>query len=157
MATARIRDLGPRAVPGDLVISSHMDTRCSMRGIMVTSRDSTTPSSSTGQGGRKEDATGIIDPEESQSFLPSEDQNQHSKAKIRGTVKVLTAADIKMLAKDGITTEELLARIVLPLPGTSVEYPTHKASVALLHYRSWLMSTTISAHTPYACRFSFAC
>lgn len=44
----------------------------------------------------------------------------------KGAVQVLTVSAIEAFVSEGVTPEELMGRVVLPLPGTAVEYPTNE-------------------------------
>lgn len=48
----------------------------------------------------------------------------------KGVVSVLTREVMDSFASQGVTPRDLLRRVVLPLAGTSVQYPHHGVSVA---------------------------
>ncbi|CAM9776856.1 unnamed protein product, partial [Ectocarpus sp. 13 AM-2016] len=49
----------------------------------------------------------------------------------RGLVTVLTSEAIQAFASEGVTPRDLLRRVVLPLAGTSIQYPLHQ--VGMIH------------------------
>lgn len=162
MASARIRRLGPRAVPGDLIVPFDNDTRCCFESSACGNR--TSPSL-----GHAKEAVCVREmdnKEETEAFSISGDiiapspcfnasskiGKEHEKKTVifegfkerkdgdigdsagverergmmRGLVTVLKEEDIEAFTKNGVTPEELLRRVVMPLPGTAVDYPTHQ-------------------------------
>lgn len=101
LACARIRLLGPEAVPGDLVYPAE---------------DNSVP-------------PGDIE----ESNCNSSAANQRG----RGTVMVLTREMMdEAFASEGSTSRDLMRRVVLPLAGTSIKYPTHEVK------KEWLVPSS---------------
>lgn len=119
MASARLREYGPRAVPGDLLLpfpDAKSPATSTMPMGISTSPDSR-DGASLGEGSRGLSSAG--------------GKEGGGGASAREGVRVLTAQDMEAFSREGVTAEALFARVVLPLPGTSVQYPAHKVSVIL--------------------------
>lgn len=104
MASERIRLLGPRAAPGDLILlpdcsNAHDGNRAEMSGCAVV-----------------KEMTDVW-----RHGVPG--------SGVKEVVMVLTKEKMDSLALEGVTAEELLRRVVLPLPGRSVQYPSHQVGI----------------------------
>lgn len=128
MASARIRLLGGRAVPGDLVLLPPEDLgdasgsalpleaysdSCLGRNI---DEESGVPAlQDTRIGAREQFTAGSVSGERTSD---------------KSVIQVLTRSSIDAFASRGVTAESLLRSVVLPLPGTSMKYPSHEVRLA---------------------------
>lgn len=143
MASARIRLLGRRAVPGDVVVlcgDNPHTTGDTLNDGFVSSanrsrREDSGRVSSQGDksqetavhGSTKESTNGREDNNSGVSLMDEDTRRGHnSTASMKETVSILTAQDMEAFASEGVTSEDLFRQVVLPLPGTTVEYPTHQ-------------------------------
>lgn len=167
MASARIREFGLRAVPGDLIVPNAIDTRTRSMGISMSPHPNAAATAETAEtasaaaetasgAGRGEKniknitmktvnnkassgndspidtAGGCVDMVEVREWRKGYPEGERDgvfrggEASLRDKVKVLTVQDIEAFSEKGITAEELLKRVVLPLPGVSVKYPTNQ-------------------------------
>lgn len=151
VASARVRLFGPQAVPGDLVLPAESsipgdaaEPSPTPGGLKASAVGCGTPGSlkasdavevgtagvkaPTAEGGgleeRKEEGLEAAGKEERRG-LPGVFGSSNRGGQ---SVVVLTKAAIDEAAAKGITPRDLLRRVVLPLPGTSISYPSHEVS-----------------------------
>lgn len=150
VASARIRLFGPQAVPGDLVLPAESsipgdaaEPSPTPGGLKASAVGRGTPGSlktsdvEVGTADVKASTAERGDPEERQE----EGLGTAGKDERRGLpdvigssnrggqgVVLLTKAAIDEAAAEGVTPRDLLRRVVLPMPGTSISYPSHEVS-----------------------------
>ena len=155
MACSRIRLLGAGAVPGDLVLpddnATDTDDCAGTTGTVVTAPPppedgkedvggaEISPSGSgvDAAGGTDNKPSGVgdgvvscpVEPETAAASEPSRPGADRPRSK--GAVSVLTREAMDRFASQGVTPGDLLRRVVLPLAGTSVQYPHHGVRFAM--------------------------
>lgn len=104
MASKRIHLLGPRAAPGDLILL---------------------PDCSNAHDGNGVEVSGCAVVKETTDLCGSKRHGVTGRG-VEEVVTVLTKEKMDNLLLEGVTAEELLRQVVLPLPGRSVQYPSHQ-------------------------------
>lgn len=154
LACSRIRLLGAGAVPGDLVLldgdaaatalgTGTTDASVAVAGSPsdgkddVSGAESIPPASAvvgaaggtnepSGADGGKAPLDGIVSAAAAAAGEPSRDAGAISSGgRGKGAVSVLTREVMESFASRGVTPGDLLRSVVLPLAGTSVQYPQH--------------------------------
>lgn len=150
MACRRIRLLGAGAVPGDLVL---LDGDVAASSPPEGGKDDVPGAESCPSGSGVDAAPSTIEPsgvggESARGDVvvscPAEMETAAAVAvaadepskpapdspRSKGPVSVLTREVMERFASEGVTVRDLLKRVVLPLAGTSVQYPHHGVSLA---------------------------
>lgn len=137
VASARVRLFGPQAVPGDLVLPANSSVPGDVAepsptpgGVKASGVEVGTPGVEAVGGGDPEELTeGRLDTagKDEGRALPDATGSPNRGGQ---RVEVLTKAAIDEAAALGVTPRDLLRRVVLPLPGTSISYPSHEVSTA---------------------------
>lgn len=156
LACSRIRLLGAGAVPGDLLLPDDNGAGTTYGGVTaprppedgkdVLGAESTPSSSELDKAGGINDPSGvggggargdgaISGPAKTAAATATAKAGEPSRpaavsGRAKGAVCVLTREMMESLASQGVTPRDLLRRVVLPLAGTSVQYPHHGVSLA---------------------------